>query len=149
MLELRPSCENCNKMLPPDSLEARICSYECARSAPRASIASLRTSARTAVGDSCPDRFDRRTTGKATTILVRIPRVPRSSIGRLIGQSMRGSLRRSKLYRLTNDRIRVTHEQAEQVGQWRALNGLTNNSKIYKCYQSYTWGSPFVCSWLL
>jgi hypothetical protein len=29
MLELRPSCENCNKALPPDSLEARICSYEC------------------------------------------------------------------------------------------------------------------------
>jgi hypothetical protein len=29
MLELRPTCENCNKMLPPDSLEACICSYEC------------------------------------------------------------------------------------------------------------------------
>jgi hypothetical protein len=29
MLELRPSCENCNKPLPPDALEARICSYEC------------------------------------------------------------------------------------------------------------------------
>jgi hypothetical protein len=29
VLELRPSCENCNKALPPESLEARICSYEC------------------------------------------------------------------------------------------------------------------------
>lgn len=29
MLELRPSCEHCNKALPPDSPEARICSYEC------------------------------------------------------------------------------------------------------------------------
>ena len=29
MLELRPSCEHCNKALPPDSMEARICSYEC------------------------------------------------------------------------------------------------------------------------
>ena len=29
MLELRPTCEHCNKDLPPDSLEARICSYEC------------------------------------------------------------------------------------------------------------------------
>ena len=29
MLELRPACENCNKALPPDSLEAGICSYEC------------------------------------------------------------------------------------------------------------------------
>jgi len=29
VLELRPSCEHCNKALPPDSLEACICSYEC------------------------------------------------------------------------------------------------------------------------
>ena len=29
MLELRPSCENCNKPLPADSEEAMICTYEC------------------------------------------------------------------------------------------------------------------------
>jgi len=29
MLELRPTCEHCNKLLPPDSTEARICTYEC------------------------------------------------------------------------------------------------------------------------
>ena len=29
MLELRPTCEHCNTPLPPASLEARICSYEC------------------------------------------------------------------------------------------------------------------------
>jgi len=29
MLELRPTCENCNRALPPASPEARICSYEC------------------------------------------------------------------------------------------------------------------------
>jgi hypothetical protein len=29
MHELRPTCENCNKTLPPESLEARICTYEC------------------------------------------------------------------------------------------------------------------------
>lgn len=29
MLELRPNCEHCNKSLPPDSLDARICSFEC------------------------------------------------------------------------------------------------------------------------
>ncbi len=29
MLELRPTCEHCNKALPPNSLEARICTYEC------------------------------------------------------------------------------------------------------------------------
>jgi len=29
MLELRPACEHCNTALPPDSAEARICSFEC------------------------------------------------------------------------------------------------------------------------
>jgi uncharacterized protein len=29
MLELRPSCECCDKDLPPDSTQARICTYEC------------------------------------------------------------------------------------------------------------------------
>ena len=29
MLELRPTCEHCNTPLPPDALDARICSYEC------------------------------------------------------------------------------------------------------------------------
>ena len=29
MLELRPTCEHCNKPLPPDSREAMICTYEC------------------------------------------------------------------------------------------------------------------------
>lgn len=29
MLELRPTCENCNKPLPPHSTDARICTYEC------------------------------------------------------------------------------------------------------------------------
>lgn len=29
MLELRPTCENCGKALPPDATDARICSFEC------------------------------------------------------------------------------------------------------------------------
>lgn len=29
MLELRPTCEQCNKALPANSTEAMICSYEC------------------------------------------------------------------------------------------------------------------------
>ena len=29
MLELRPTCEHCNRALPPDSTDARICSFEC------------------------------------------------------------------------------------------------------------------------
>ena len=29
MLEIRPTCENCNKELPYDSKEAMICTFEC------------------------------------------------------------------------------------------------------------------------
>ena len=29
MLELRPTCEHCNRALPSDALDARICSFEC------------------------------------------------------------------------------------------------------------------------
>jgi hypothetical protein len=29
MLELRPNCECCDRDLPPDSMEARICTFEC------------------------------------------------------------------------------------------------------------------------
>jgi uncharacterized protein len=29
MLELRPNCEYCDKDLPPDAADARICSFEC------------------------------------------------------------------------------------------------------------------------
>ncbi len=29
MLQLRPNCECCNKDLPPDTTEARICTFEC------------------------------------------------------------------------------------------------------------------------
>jgi hypothetical protein len=29
MLELRPTCEHCNVALPPNSTDARICSFEC------------------------------------------------------------------------------------------------------------------------
>lgn len=29
MLQLRPGCECCNRDLPPDSTEARICTFEC------------------------------------------------------------------------------------------------------------------------
>ncbi|NQD37137.1 DUF1272 domain-containing protein [Permianibacter sp. IMCC34836] len=29
MLQMRPNCECCNKDLPPDATDARICSFEC------------------------------------------------------------------------------------------------------------------------
>jgi len=29
MLQLRPTCENCNKSLPPEATDAMICTFEC------------------------------------------------------------------------------------------------------------------------
>ena len=46
MLELRPTCENCNKPLPAASLEARICSFECTFCA---------TCANDLLGNVCPN----------------------------------------------------------------------------------------------
>ena len=46
MLELRPTCEHCNKPLPPNSLKARICSYECTFCA---------ECVETILGDVCPN----------------------------------------------------------------------------------------------
>ena len=46
MLELRPGCECCNKDLPPDSTEARICSFECTFCA---------TCAETVLNGTCPN----------------------------------------------------------------------------------------------
>jgi hypothetical protein len=46
MLELRPTCEHCNTALPPHSLEARICSYECTFCA---------TCVDTILGNVCPN----------------------------------------------------------------------------------------------
>jgi len=46
MLELRPTCENCNKPLPPESVEARICSFECTFCA---------TCVDTLLGNVCPN----------------------------------------------------------------------------------------------
>ena len=34
MLEMRPDCERCGRHLPPDSADARICSFECTFCAP-------------------------------------------------------------------------------------------------------------------
>lgn len=45
MLELRPNCELCDCDLPPDSLDARICSYECTYCA---------SCAETALANVCP-----------------------------------------------------------------------------------------------
>jgi hypothetical protein len=46
MLELRPTCEHCNRALPPASLEARICSFECTFCA---------TCVDTVLGNVCPN----------------------------------------------------------------------------------------------
>lgn len=39
MLQLRPNCECCDKNLPPDSTEARICTFECTFCAQCADVA--------------------------------------------------------------------------------------------------------------
>lgn len=77
-----------------------------ARFAPRVSITSWKTCARTAAADSYPDPSDRRETGKVTTSWVRTLRVPRSSTGPLTRPLMRGSRLQSRPYRPTNDRSR-------------------------------------------
>ena len=46
MLQLRPNCECCNKDLPPETLDARICSFECTFCA---------TCAGTRLNDHCPN----------------------------------------------------------------------------------------------
>lgn len=46
MLELRPTCEHCNRALPPASSEARICSFECTFCA---------TCVDTLLGNVCPN----------------------------------------------------------------------------------------------
>lgn len=45
-LALRPTCEHCNKALPPDSTEARICTFECTFCA---------SCVDTVIGDVCPN----------------------------------------------------------------------------------------------
>lgn len=54
MLELRPNCELCDKDLPPESAEARICTYECTYCADCAT-GSLRN-----VCPKCGGGFERR-----------------------------------------------------------------------------------------
>jgi|SRR5689334_3332530 uncharacterized protein len=46
MLELRPTCENCNKPLPPASTEAMICTFECT---------FCRDCVEQVLGDVCPN----------------------------------------------------------------------------------------------
>src|SRR5882672_4766467 len=53
MLELRPTCEHCNKALPPESIEARICSFECTFCAPCADVL-LRNVCPNCGGGFCP-----------------------------------------------------------------------------------------------
>lgn len=45
-LALRPSCEHCNRALPPDSADAQICSFECTFCA---------TCVETILGNVCPN----------------------------------------------------------------------------------------------
>ena len=46
MLQLRPGCERCDRDLPPDSQDARICSFECT---------FCRNCAETVLAGKCPN----------------------------------------------------------------------------------------------
>ena len=46
MLQLRPNCERCDRDLPPESTEARICSFECT---------FCSSCATTSLGNACPN----------------------------------------------------------------------------------------------
>jgi len=70
-----------------------------ARFAGRASTTSWAMSAQTAPGDSFLDRSGHRGTGKATTILAKIRRAPRSSTDPLIVPLMQSFRLRSKTFR--------------------------------------------------
>ncbi len=58
-LQLRPNCEYCDRDLPPASLEARICSYECTFCADcvetklQQCLPELRRRLRSAAGQTC------------------------------------------------------------------------------------------------
>jgi hypothetical protein len=68
MLELRPTCENCNKALPPESLEACICTYECTF------CATCVDAILDNVCPNCAGGFVPRPIRPATTSLAKIPR---------------------------------------------------------------------------
>jgi len=46
VLDLRPGCECCDRDLPPDSVDARICTYECT---------FCRECAESRLGGTCPN----------------------------------------------------------------------------------------------
>ena len=134
MLELRPTCEHCNKGLPPESLEARICTYECTFCATCVD-AILAMSARTAVVVLFLGQSDRRQIGKATTSLAKIRRVPRSSTGRLTLKLMPGSRPQSKTFRRETLASKVYHGQRRPIGIGisfsRLLFLLTTNTVVH------------------
>lgn len=71
MLQLRPNCECCNVDLPPDSSEARICTFECT---------------------FCSDCAEKRLGGKCPNCggeLVRRPRRPADKLGKYPPSSQR------------------------------------------------------------
>ena len=71
MLELRPSCECCDRDLPPDSPDARICTYECTFCAD-ASRSGSGACARTAAAGSSGGRSGRREAAKDPASTVRV-----------------------------------------------------------------------------
>ena len=71
MLQLRPNCECCDRELPPDSPDARICSFEC-----------------TFCAECVEDRLHHRCPNCGGELLAR-PRRPAEHLGRYPATSMR------------------------------------------------------------
>ena len=127
MLELRPTCENCNKALPPDSLEARICSYECTFCA--ACVDTVLDNVCPNCGGGFTPRPVRPSKNwKGDNYLGKDPRAPRSSTGRSTRLRTSGSLRPSRTSCLPGDRREVYVQRSYPGAVVPARKGLCTRS---------------------
>ncbi|MBK7876096.1 MAG: DUF1272 domain-containing protein [Planctomycetes bacterium] len=69
MLELRPTCEHCGRALPPESTEARICTFECTFC--RACVEGVLAN----VCPNCGGGFERRPIRPKTALVKHPPRM--------------------------------------------------------------------------
>src|SRR5437879_5681584 len=120
MLDIRPTCEHCNKALSLHSLEARICTYDCTFCA--ACVDAL-------LGNVCPNcdggfvssPIRPSKNRRNDNFLGKDPPSPKESIGRLIRSLTHSSKLRSGPYRPGSGRARKrTGQPRHQHGQHSA-----------------------------
>ena len=125
MLQLRPSCENCNEPLPPESLEARICSFEC--------TFCVRC-VEDVIENVCPNcvavfvrgPFARPGTGRTTTTWGRSRRAPTSNTVLWTANFTHRSRRRSDEYHPTRDEPAVVADSAIELVVTRCRRSATS-----------------------